>query len=368
MDLCSPTSEQPKAKRREKPKPKPAKPKLPQRARPPAQPRPTFVDEEKQMQSAISQSNKIVKDGQDSEYFESLKKDKAKEQQKREEELQKEEEKLIENTVEESAKSLEVEVRSKLERMKEVLKHKIPPVDAEDTDDTIITLLIKLPRSFASTSVTRKFYKANLAEDVLEFIRADEKEKKEGGELHLCTVFPVRKVGEEETIESLGLGKRGTVVVREPSAFASLSSAFASLSSASARFTISSNTIFSSLAFTHNPHLSSFTSSKPVRSTVMPGFVGWMLTPEFHKHLLTLVEDGEMIFHRGVDIAFDFDNSSDEERQEFINMGLKRNELVTQVIFLQKLPRVGDWACYLATSLVIVDIPEGVESIGREAF
>ncbi|GMI04991.1 hypothetical protein TrLO_g2856 [Triparma laevis f. longispina] len=100
----------------------------------------------------------------------------------------------------------------------------------------------------------------------------------------------------------------------------------------------------------------------------MPGFVGWMLTPEFHKHLLTLVEDGEMIFHRGVDIAFDFDNSSDEERQEFINMGLKRNELVTQVIFLQKLPRVGDWACYLATSLVIVDIPEGVESIGREAF
>ncbi|GMI04996.1 hypothetical protein TrLO_g2858 [Triparma laevis f. longispina] len=216
VDLCSPTSEQPKAKRREKPKPKPAKPKLPQRARPPAQPRPTFVDEEKQMQSAISQSNKIVKDGQDSEYFESLKKDKAKEQQKREEELQKEEEKLIENTVEESAKSLEVEVRSKLERMKEVLKHKIPPVDAEDTDDTIITLLIKLPRSFASTSVTRKFYKANLAEDVLEFIRADEKEKKEGGELHLCTVFPVRKVGEEETIESLGLGKRGTVVVREP--------------------------------------------------------------------------------------------------------------------------------------------------------
>ncbi|GMH73203.1 hypothetical protein TrLO_g13726 [Triparma laevis f. longispina] len=68
----------------------------------------------------------------------------------------------------------------------------------------------------------------------------------------------------------------------------------------------------------------------------MPGFIEWMLTPEFRRHLLTCipldallttisiskefeettreyiarrVEDGEMIFHRGVDSVIDFDNS-----------------------------------------------------------
>ena len=75
----------------------------------------------------------------------------------------------------------------------------------------------------------------------------------------------------------------------------------------------------------------------------MSGFIDWMLTPEFRRHLLTYVpfdallttmsiskefevtreyiarwvESGEMIFHRGVDIVFDIANSSEEERTEF---------------------------------------------------
>ena len=86
----------------------------------------------------------------------------------------------------------------------------------------------------------------------------------------------------------------------------------------------------------------------------MSGLIGWMLTPEFHRHLLTYipldallttmsiskefeettreyiarrVEDGEMIFHRGVDSVIDFDNSSEEERSEFVNVAYERNKI-----------------------------------------
>jgi len=119
--------------------------------------------------------------------------------------------------VQESAKSLEQESTDRLEALKSLLQHKLPSPDSEDAnDDTIVTLLIKLPRSFASTSVTRKFYKKNTAQDVLEFVRTDVEVQEKNKELHLCTVFPVRRIGDEEQIEGLGLGKRGTVVVREP--------------------------------------------------------------------------------------------------------------------------------------------------------
>ncbi|GMI16858.1 hypothetical protein TrLO_g1691 [Triparma laevis f. longispina] len=128
----------------------------------------------------------------------------------------------------------------------------------------------------------------------------------------------------------------------------------------------------------------------------MPGCIGWMLTPKFRRHLLTYipldallttmpnsrefeettreyiarrVESGEMIFHRGVDIVMmDFANKSDEERRAFVRARNERNKLVTQVIFLQNLPRIGDYACFLAVTLVVVDVPEGVESIGQQAF
>ena len=75
-----------------------------------------------------------------------------------------------------------------------------------------------------------------------------------------------------------------------------------------------------------------------------------------------------MIFYRGTDIAFDRLNSSQEERKEFARASARSNKLVTQAIFLQNLPRVGDYACYCAINLVVVKIPEGIESIGYAAF
>ena len=80
------------------------------------------------------------------------------------------------------------------------------------------------------------------------------------------------------------------------------------------------------------------------------------------------VESSEMIFHRKVDIDFDLRNSSDDESSEFGRAAARRNKLVTQVIFLQNLPRIGDWVCAAAISLIVVDIPEGVERIDIYAF
>ncbi|GMH97867.1 hypothetical protein TL16_g13376, partial [Triparma laevis f. inornata] len=38
------------------------------------------------------------------------------------------------------------------------------------------------------------------------------------------------------------------------------------------------------------------------------------------------------------------------------------------VIFFLNITNVGSYACKLATNLVVVDIPEGIEGIGRYAF
>jgi len=120
-----------------------------------------------------------------------------------------------------------------------------------------------------------------------------------------------------------------------------------------------------------------------------------MLTMEFRRHLFTYipldmlltmkvlskefevtmreyiarrVEGGRMIFHHGVDIIFDPYNGSEEETMAFVNAAKKRNKLVTQVVFLQNLPQIGYRACLYAVNLVVVNIPEGVERIGKGAF
>ncbi|GMH88584.1 hypothetical protein TL16_g11194 [Triparma laevis f. inornata] len=96
------------------------------------------------------------------------------------------------------------------------------------------------------------------------------------------------------------------------------------------------------------------------------------ISKEFEKttrrYIARCVESGETIFHRGVDLVFDLANSSEEEQYEFIDATKERHKLVTQVIFLQNLPRIGDYACYLAANLVVVEIPDGLESIGDYAF
>ena len=38
------------------------------------------------------------------------------------------------------------------------------------------------------------------------------------------------------------------------------------------------------------------------------------------------------------------------------------------MVFFQNVPRIGDYACYRAVNLVVVDIPGGVERNGQRAF
>jgi len=73
------------------------------------------------------------------------------------------------------------------------------------------------------------------------------------------------------------------------------------------------------------------------------------------------VRSGAMIFHDGKDISEDNAYAQVEDQKE-------RVKLVTRVIFLLNITKVGEHACMLSVNLVVVDINEGVESIGGGAF
>ncbi|GMH52274.1 hypothetical protein TrST_g7434 [Triparma strigata] len=64
---------------------------------------------------------------------------------------------------------------------------------------------------------------------------------------------------------------------------------------------------------------------------------------------------GEIIVHGGNDISKDEANSYERE---------ERMEEVTKAVFLLNITKVGDLACCDASILVVVDIPEGITSIG----
>ncbi|GMH77182.1 hypothetical protein TL16_g07322 [Triparma laevis f. inornata] len=69
------------------------------------------------------------------------------------------------------------------------------------------------------------------------------------------------------------------------------------------------------------------------------------------------VKSGELIVHDGKDIS----GAGAYARRE-------RRKLVTRVIFLLNITKVGNRACFLAFNLIVVDIPEGIERIGDYAF
>ncbi|GMH75006.1 hypothetical protein TrST_g8502 [Triparma strigata] len=71
------------------------------------------------------------------------------------------------------------------------------------------------------------------------------------------------------------------------------------------------------------------------------------------------VESGEMMVVGGNDISY-------EEASALWDSGGR--SLVTQTVFLLNITKVGRLACCEASILVVVEIPEGVESIGRAAF
>ena len=74
-----------------------------------------------------------------------------------------------------------------------------------------------------------------------------------------------------------------------------------------------------------------------------------------------MIESGVMKVIGGNDISED-DSEALKER--------RAHEPVMQVVFLLNMTfaRVGDYACYMAVNLVVVEIPEGIESIGIGAF
>ena len=77
------------------------------------------------------------------------------------------------------------------------------------------------------------------------------------------------------------------------------------------------------------------------------------------KKLTEFEEDepfGEVIVHGGNDI------SSDEAKSDARMEGMDQ---VTKVVFLLNITKVGDNVCYIASNLVVVDIPEGITSIGE---
>ena len=72
--------------------------------------------------------------------------------------------------------------------------------------------------------------------------------------------------------------------------------------------------------------------------------------------------DGKLMFHGGVDVEFDLDDTV------AINSLQDKHELVTRVIFLPNIVKVGEFACMLAVNLVVLDIPEDVKRISKGAF
>ncbi|GMH97196.1 hypothetical protein TrVE_jg6291 [Triparma verrucosa] len=80
------------------------------------------------------------------------------------------------------------------------------------------------------------------------------------------------------------------------------------------------------------------------------------------KELTELEEDephGEVIVHGGNDMSHD---------EVWSGARKERMKQVTKVVFLLNIPKVGDCACLYASTLVVVDIPEGITSIGDYSF
>ncbi|GMH90200.1 hypothetical protein TL16_g11694 [Triparma laevis f. inornata] len=121
-----------------------------------------------------------------------------------------------------------------------------------------------------------------------------------------------------------------------------------------------------------------------VPDDIAPATDQFMFTPEFRRHFVEFVpgdtlmklrlatkgwkptaeafidegvRSGAMIVHGGKDISW----GGDDPRWDM-------RKLATQVIFLLNITKVGEFACYCAVNLVVVNIPEGIESISIAAF
>ncbi|GMH78334.1 hypothetical protein TL16_g07762 [Triparma laevis f. inornata] len=109
-----------------------------------------------------------------------------------------------------------------------------------------------------------------------------------------------------------------------------------------------------------------------------------MHTPEFKRHFVEFVPVDALMallvatkgFNAAADVLIDegvrsrllMVHDGKDIEQKGWEARKERHKLVTRVIFLLNIKKVGDYACDWAANLVVVDIPEGIESIGERAF
>ena len=121
-----------------------------------------------------------------------------------------------------------------------------------------------------------------------------------------------------------------------------------------------------------------------VVSTVSATTDQFMFTPEFRRHFveyvpgdtlmtLRLVTKGwkaaaDAFIDKGVESSVILVHDGNVISEDVADILREKHKLVTRVIFLLDISQVGDAACQWAINLVVVDIPEGIESIGVNAF
>ncbi|GMH82110.1 hypothetical protein TrST_g9748 [Triparma strigata] len=90
------------------------------------------------------------------------------------------------------------------------------------------------------------------------------------------------------------------------------------------------------------------------------------------KKLIELEDEpfGEVIVHGGNDISWGKSHGdvSYEEDGSEVYARIEAMKQVTKAVFLLNITKVGDRACASTDILVVVDIPEGITSIGMESF
>ena len=85
-----------------------------------------------------------------------------------------------------------------------------------------------------------------------------------------------------------------------------------------------------------------------------------LLSTDWHEAIDAFIDEK---IESGVMIVVGYNKRSSEAWDQ-----RERRSLATQVVFLQNITKVGRYACSYAVNLVVVEIPEGVESIGDFAF
>ncbi|KAI2511010.1 hypothetical protein MHU86_3322 [Fragilaria crotonensis] len=168
-------------------------------------------EEQRQLARAMAASNRDVVLDQDAEYYESLRKDQAKEQAKHDEEVRIREEEDMRRAIEESV-TLAKEEKER-STIREVLDHQkqLEPEPPEGPD--IATIAFRLPSECSIPRLERRFPVSARADQLISFLKSRV-------ELTAIPKWTLRKVvgGTEilptTALKDLGLAPRGIVVVR----------------------------------------------------------------------------------------------------------------------------------------------------------